>query len=78
MVVDEKGEEVLAADLRTIKDLDPEYTLADTDAKRRKLAASLESQERFCFDIETTSLDRFEAKLLGISFSWKSGTAIFW
>ena len=77
VVVDEKGEEVLAADLRTIKDLDPEYTLADTDAKRRKLAASLESQERFCFDIETTSLDRFEAKLLGISFSWKSGTAIF-
>ena len=77
VVVDEKGEEVLAADLRTIKDLDPEYTLADTDAKRRKLAESLENQERFCFDIETTSLDRFEAKLLGISFSWKSGTASF-
>ena len=77
VVVDEKGEEVLAADLRTIKDLDPEYTLADTDAKRRKLAASLESRERFCFDIETTSLDRFNARLLGISFSWKSGTAIF-
>jgi len=77
LVVDEKGEEVLSADLKTIKDLDPEYTLADTDAKRRKLAESLENQERFCFDIETTSLDRFEAKLLGISFSWKSGTASF-
>lgn len=77
VVVDEKGEEVLAADLKTIKDVSTKYTLADTDAKRRRLAESLESRERFCFDIETTSLDRFNAKLLGISFSWKSGTAVF-
>ncbi|MEX1116922.1 MAG: DNA polymerase I, partial [Akkermansiaceae bacterium] len=32
----------------------------------------LAQQKSFCFDIETTGLDRFEAKLLGIAFSWKA------
>src|SRR5690606_36188064 len=32
----------------------------------------LSRQERFCFDIETTSLDRFAAKLLGVAFSWNA------
>lgn len=72
-VVDEAGEEVLAADLKTIKDVPHKYQLADTDAKRAKLAKLLAEQERFCFDIETTSLDRFDAQLLGIAFSWKEG-----
>ncbi|MEO1837091.1 MAG: DNA polymerase I [Akkermansiaceae bacterium] len=74
-VVDEQGDEVLAANLKTIKDLKPKYQLADNDLKRKKLAKLLESEERFCFDIETTSLDRFNAKLLGIAFSWKAGEA---
>ena len=72
-VVDDEGAEVLQADLKTIADLKPKYTLADTEAKRRKLAELLGKEECFCFDIETTSLDRFNAQLLGIAFSWKTG-----
>ncbi len=76
-VVDEKGEEVLSADLKSIKDVETTYTLADTDTKRLKLARQLEKQDRFCFDIETTSLDRFGAQVLGIAFSWKQGEACY-
>ncbi|MGD7654101.1 MAG: DNA polymerase I, partial [Verrucomicrobiales bacterium] len=31
----------------------------------------LAKRNSFCFDIETTSLDRFGAELLGVAFSWK-------
>ncbi len=71
------GGQVLEAQLKTIADLRPRYELADTDAKRNRLAKQLESRESFCFDIETTSLDRFGARLLGIAFSWKSGEGWF-
>lgn len=67
------GAETLEADLKTIDDLDPSYTVADTAAKRRKLAKLLESRKHFCFDVETSALDRFSAQLLGIAFSWKKG-----
>ena len=46
------------------------YHLADTAEKQAGLFAALKQQKSFCFDIETTSLDRFEAKLLGVAFSW--------
>ena len=77
VVVDAKGSEVLASDLKSIKDVETTYILADTDAKRLKLARQLEKQERFCFDIEATSLDRFGAQVLGIAFSWKTGEASY-
>ncbi|MFN7342736.1 MAG: DNA polymerase I, partial [bacterium] len=37
-----------------------------------ELFKQLAAQKSFCFDIETTSLDRHSAKLLGIAFSWKA------
>jgi DNA polymerase-1 len=46
------------------------YHLADTAEKQAELFKQLSQQKSFCFDIETTSLDRFEAKLLGVAFSW--------
>jgi len=48
------------------------YHLADTAEKQAELFAQLAKQDGFCFDIETTSLDRFEAKLLGVAFSWQA------
>ena len=57
---------------KTIKDVEHTYTLANTPALQKKLFAHLSEQESFCFDIETTSLDRHSAKLLGIAFSWKA------
>jgi DNA polymerase-1 len=56
----------------TIRDVDHTYRLADTPELQQELFARIAEQSSFCFDIETTSLDRFEARLLGIAFSWKA------
>ena len=72
----ESGEtEVLEAKLNTIADVPHKYHLANTPAKQKKLFSQLAKQQRFCFDIETTSLDRFEARLLGVAFSWAPNEA---
>ena len=60
---------------RTIRDVPHTYHLADTPALQQQLYTELAKQRSFCFDIETTSLDRFAAKLLGIAFSWQPHTA---
>jgi DNA polymerase-1 len=57
---------------RTIRDVEHTYHLADTPEKRAELFAALKEQSAFCFDIETTALNRFQAKLLGIAFALKA------
>jgi len=75
-VASESGEgTVLEARLKSIADTPHKYHLVGTPAKQEKFLAKLAEQRRFCFDIETTSLDRFEARLLGVAFSWKAGEA---
>jgi DNA polymerase-1 len=59
----------------TIRDVDHTYHLADTPDLQQRLFDELAQQSSFCFDIETTSLDRFGAGLLGIAFSWKAHEA---
>lgn len=60
------------AEFRTIANTPHTYHLADTPEKQDELLAALTQQKAFCFDIETTSLDRFGARILGIAFSWKA------
>ncbi|MBC8127903.1 MAG: DNA polymerase I [Gloeobacteraceae cyanobacterium ES-bin-144] len=55
----------------TIREVDHTYHLANTPVLQQQLFAELAKQKSFCFDIETTSLHRFDARLLGIAFSWK-------
>lgn len=57
---------------KTIRDVSHTYHLASTPALQKTLFENLAAQTSFCFDIETTSLDRHSAKLLGIAFSWKA------
>ena len=57
---------------KTIREVKHTYHLADTAEKQTELFAALEKQPSFCFDIETTSLHRFDARLLGVAFSWKA------
>ncbi len=64
----------LFATARTLADTPHDYRVADTDEAIRTLAADLAGQEAFAFDTETTSLDPFEAELVGASFSWADGT----
>jgi DNA polymerase-1 len=51
---------------KTIKDVPHTYHLADTRELQAKLFTALAAQPSFCFDIETTSLDRHAAN------SWAS------
>jgi len=56
---------------KTIREVDHLYHLADTPELQQELFTQLAQQKSFCFDIETTGLDRFTSKLLGVAFSWK-------
>ena len=69
------GSETLFDTFKTAAEVPHTYHLADTAEKRAELFAELSKQTSFCFDIETTALNRFEAKLLGVAFSWKAHEA---
>ena len=62
--------ETLFETFKTAADTAHTYHLADTPEKQAALFQQLSKQSAYCFDIETTSLNRFEAKLLGVAFSW--------
>ncbi len=51
-----------------------DYRLIDKE-NIEEFLSELKKQTEFCFDTETTSIDSFRAKLLGISFSWQAGLA---
>ncbi len=53
------------------------YQLVDNNAKIKKFISELKQQLKFCFDTETTSVDAFSAKLLGISFCWQKNEAFY-
>lgn len=63
--------------LKTIADTKPDYILVNTPAREKKLFAALEKSDSYCFDLETTSLDRFTADILGIAFALEPGTAYY-
>jgi len=56
---------------KTLQDVPHTYRLADTPELQTQLFAALARQTSFCFDIETTGLDRHSSQLLGVAFSWK-------
>lgn len=53
------------------------YKIIDSPEEYKKFIAELNKQKSFAFDTETTGVKPFEADLLGISFSWKSGEAYY-
>ncbi|HEY1081552.1 MAG TPA: DNA polymerase I, partial [Prosthecobacter sp.] len=58
--------------LRTIADTPHTYHLLRTAEERRNFIVELQAQPRFCFDLETTSLDPLDTQIVGIAFSWKA------
>jgi DNA polymerase-1 len=60
---------------KTIRDVPHDYHLVDTPERVQVLFSQLRLRNSFCFDIETTSLNRFEARILGVAFSWQEGEA---
>jgi DNA polymerase-1 len=53
------------------------YKLVDTDEGFKIFLEKLKKQKAFALDTETTGLNPFKAKLLGISFCWKKGEAYY-
>lgn len=73
----EAGNEITAADIEEVFGSDKEkkdakYTLVDTDGKAEKLIAKLHKQKEIAVDTETTSIDAIQARLVGVSFSFKA------
>lgn len=57
------------SDLKTIKNVDHDYVLVNTESEIQALLAELEKCTEFCFDTETSDLDPLVARLVGISFA---------
>ncbi|MFA4941828.1 MAG: DNA polymerase I [Patescibacteria group bacterium] len=53
------------------------YILVKDEKSFTKFLVELKKQKTFAFDTETSSFDPITAKLLGISFSWKTGESFF-
>lgn len=80
----EPGDELLPAEvpaapqhLKTIEEVPHHYRLITTADERAALIAELLKRDRFCFDLETTSLDPRTADIVGIAFSWAAHEGCF-
>lgn len=61
---------------KSIQNTPHKYTLVK-NANFADFIGNLSSQTTFCFDTETTGLDIYNDKLLGLSFSWKESEAYY-
>lgn len=65
------------SDFKTAANTPHQYLLVDTPAKRKELLEKLQASAEFCYDSETTSLDTYEAELVGMAFSLKPGEGYY-
>lgn len=54
-----------------------QYRSVTTAEQLSELVAALRSAQRFAFDTETTGLDTLTADLVGMSFAWGDGQAVY-
>tara|TARA_R110002050_G_scaffold41242_1_gene100074 strand:+ start:72917 stop:75712 length:2796 start_codon:yes stop_codon:yes gene_type:complete len=64
-------------EIRNLENTPHNYVLCDTNEKITHLISTLEKTNSFCFDTETTSLNVWEAELVGIAFSIKTGEGFY-
>ena len=53
------------------------WETVDTSAKLKEVVAELKKAKRFCFDLETTSLDAMRADIVGWALAWKHNHAVY-
>lgn len=71
------SEEIIFTADKNIHNTRHDYTLVDTSEKINQLVKELSKAKEICFDTETTGLDANIAKIVGMSFSIKAGTACY-
>jgi DNA polymerase-1 len=62
---------------KTILDVEHEYQLIQTKEECLGLIERLKSENQICFDTETSDLNTFTCRLVGLSFSFKKGTGYY-
>ena len=62
-------EAIAPTHLRTLEEVQHEYTLVETDEEVTALIEVLEAAPSFCFDTETSDLEPINAFLVGLSFA---------
>lgn len=67
----------VVTEYKNIENTPHDYVLCDTEEKLADILGQLQNAKSFCFDTETTSLNVWEAELVGIAFSLKSGTGYY-
>ena len=67
----------LHPEFKTIETTEHSYQLVENQQQIDQLLAKLQHQKTVCFDTETTSLNKFEAELLGLAISFKSGEGYY-
>lgn len=73
----EEQKSIESGNIKTIATEKPSYHLVTTPEERSKLLNELLKQNSVCFDTETTSINTFEAEIVGMSFSWKKREAYY-
>lgn len=54
-----------------------EWTTVDTEQKFATFVAELSKQDKFCVDLETTSIDPLQADIVGWAFCWEAGRSFY-
>lgn len=74
--VAETDDETAISEKKSIQNTPHKYTLVE-NVNFAHFIEEISTQTEFCFDTETTGLDLFNDKLLGLSFSWKESEAYY-
>ncbi len=74
--VAEIADETAVSEGKSILNTTHKYTLVDS-SKFAHFIEDLSTQSTFCFDTETTGLDIYNDKLLGLSFAWKESEGYY-
>ncbi len=75
--VSKKTEKTADSAIRDLSNTDHDYQLVQEAKSRKKLIDELLNQEEISFDTETTGTDPHVAEIVGMSFSFKKGTAYY-
>lgn len=70
-------EEEIITEFKSIENVDHKYTLIQSEAELKDLVDKLNRVEAFCFDTETSSLDKHTCDLLGIAISYQPTEAFY-